>query len=375
MYKVLMVSEEGRGGGPLGRIRMMAQELQNDMDITVVVPSSSEKYINRLKKEEIKFCTPNLNPLTTAPWGFIKYVFFFIPEIINLARLFSKLKPDVVHANGSWQFKGIIAAKLTGVRSIWHMNDTYQPRIVTRFFNLLAGFPDAYIYASKRTQEYYESISPKLKKCEQTKVIAAPVDRSYLISQARTTRRSKAIRFLTVGYINKWKGIELTIAAANELRDYDITFDVVGPILETRKIFANKLYKLIEELDVQTVSFLGYRKVDKTLFEEYDYYLCSSIKEASPMAVWESLSAGLPLVSTEVGDVAEIIRHHGCGVLSVDYNGASLAEAIKKILEVSDTEYHDMSKGALEASMFFDKEEVAKSYLSFYTQVISETSH
>lgn len=370
MYKVLNISEEGRGGGAIGRMRIIANELKGKLKTIVVVPKGSNKYVQSLKDLDLDFREVVLHPMTTDLKGSILYLIFFIPEIISLARLISKEKPDIVHCNGSWQVKGVIAAKIIGVPSLWHMNDTYQWRFVEILFRLLSWLPTGYIYASERTMHYYLSLSKRISRRPFSSVIVAPVDRKNIRPLIRL--RKSPIRLLLIGYINIHKGIELLLKAASEFKDEEIQFDVVGPILSTRETYVNSLFVLQRELDVFNVSFLGYKSINTDLLSKYHYYICSSIREASPMAVWESLASGLPIISTDVGDVRRVIEKHNCGVISEEMTGVSLAQAIKTIINQTDDEYRIMSEGAVIASDAFDKKEVAKHYLRFYKEVIEE---
>ena len=67
------------------------------------------------------------------------------------------------------------------------------------------------------------------------------------------------------------------------------------------------------------------------LMDRADCLLVTSISEGSPLIVKESLAMGLPIVSVDVGDVAEMtkgVKH--CYI--VERNAQKLADAIKEIL-------------------------------------------
>jgi len=55
---------------------------------------------------------------------------------------------DIVHCNGAWQVKGIIAGKLAGAKVVWHLNDTRMPFFIKVVFSFLAvSSCDAFIAA------------------------------------------------------------------------------------------------------------------------------------------------------------------------------------------------------------------------------------
>ena len=230
MYKVLNISEEGRGGGAIGRMRIIANELKNSLNTVIVVPKGSKKYVRSLEQLGLNYKEIGLHPMTKDMWGAILYLVFFVPEIISLMRFIKKEEPDVVHCNGSWQIKGIIASKLAGVPAYWHMNDTFQPRFVEQLFKMLSNLPKGYIYASERTRNYYQNISSQIKNKKDSLVLQAPVDRALIEPVIR--KRTSPRRFLMIGYINIHKGIELLITAASLLKHEKIYIDIVGPVLE-----------------------------------------------------------------------------------------------------------------------------------------------
>ena len=119
------------------------------------------------------------------------------------------------------------------------------------------------------------------------------------------------------------------------------------------------------------LNYLGYQKVDADLFDQYDFYCCSSRREASPMSVWEALSYGVPIISNPVGDVAHVVEEYACGFMAKEISSDALADAIREAYLIDQSTYDAMSTQSLRASALFDQQEIAAQYLSFYTEVIS----
>ena len=70
-------------------------------------------------------------------------------EVLMLSRLLKKNGFDIVHVSGgSWQFKGILAAKLADIKIIWELNDTYVPFIIRVIFFFLSKLANSFIYGS-----------------------------------------------------------------------------------------------------------------------------------------------------------------------------------------------------------------------------------
>jgi len=71
-----------------------------------------------------------------------RYVLFSIFEIYKLSKYFKKEKFDLIHASGgSWQYKAVIAAKLSNGKVVWHLNDTSMPWLFRKIFLLFSSFP------------------------------------------------------------------------------------------------------------------------------------------------------------------------------------------------------------------------------------------
>lgn len=98
------------------------------------------------------------------------------------------------------------------------------------------------------------------------------------------------------------------------------------------------------------VKFYGWTdgKKKEELILNSQLFVLPSYNEGLPMAILESMSYGLPVVSTCVGDMREAIENDSNGYLLEpgDING--FAEAIESILVLSEQEWKNMSKNARE---------------------------
>jgi glycosyltransferase involved in cell wall biosynthesis len=78
------------------------------------------------------------------------------------------------------------------------------------------------------------------------------------------------------------------------------------------------------------VTFLGFQRDVPAFLRTIDLFCLPSRREALPLALLEAMSAGLPCVSTAVGDIAEAA---GDDVLLVEpENVAALTDALDRLL-------------------------------------------
>lgn len=100
-----------------------------------------------------------------------------------------------------------------------------------------------------------------------------------------------------------------------------------GPLMEECR-------KQVVDLGLEEeITFAGFRKDIKNLYNGSDLYVNSSEHEALSFAMVEVLAAGLPLIATDMGGNRDIINDETrCGIL-VKYNDAKgLAEAINRVI-------------------------------------------
>ena len=75
------------------------------------------------------------------------------------------------------------------------------------------------------------------------------------------------------------------------------------------------------------VFFLGWRRDVAELLPGLDVFALSSFSEGLPMAMLEAMSAGVPVVSTAVGDIPNVVTDAVSGILIPPEDGAAMARA------------------------------------------------
>jgi glycosyltransferase involved in cell wall biosynthesis len=83
----------------------------------------------------------------------------------------------------------------------------------------------------------------------------------------------------------------------------------------------------------ERVHFLGWLRDLAPLYADLDVYVLTSLNEGTPVSVIEALAAGVPVVSTAVGGVPDVLAGGRWGTLVEPQDPAALAAAIGNILE------------------------------------------
>jgi glycosyltransferase involved in cell wall biosynthesis len=99
-----------------------------------------------------------------------------------------------------------------------------------------------------------------------------------------------------------------------------------------------QLRHLAASLGLTGIRFLGRVKPDDlpALLDEADVFVNSSVVDNQPVSVLEAFAAGLPVVSTPAGDIANLVRDGETGLLVPAGNPAAMAKAVIGLLEDPD---------------------------------------
>lgn len=86
------------------------------------------------------------------------------------------------------------------------------------------------------------------------------------------------------------------------------------------------------EADNLAVTFLPWRPDVETVYAAADVVLLTSDHEGTPLTVIEAAQAGRPVVATDVGGVAEVVRHERTGLLCDRRDLDGLCRAVLRLL-------------------------------------------
>lgn len=128
-----------------------------------------------------------------------------------------------------------------------------------------------------------------------------------------------------------------------------------------------KLRQLAAELGIETrVHLLGLRDDVDRLLAAADLFVQPSRSEGLPLAVLEAMAAGLPVVATQVGGMAEAVVDGETGILVEPARPDELARALRLLLE-SEALRTRMGRAArARAEAEFSVETMARRYVALY---------
>ncbi|MBI2232679.1 MAG: glycosyltransferase family 4 protein [Candidatus Aenigmarchaeota archaeon] len=175
---------------------------------------------------------------------------------------------------------------------------------------------------------------------------------------------------LFVGKLIPNKGVEYLLRAAPAVveRFPDTHFVFAGPSsFESEK--KNKWLELCKELGIEdSVTFTG-SVSNQELYEIYkaaDVFCFPTMRETFGVVLAEAMAAGLPVISSDIPVVREVVGDAGILVPRCDVK--AIVEAIERVL--SDRKLSGaMKKKSLKRKEMFEKNEVLQGYLDLYQEI------
>jgi glycosyltransferase involved in cell wall biosynthesis len=118
------------------------------------------------------------------------------------------------------------------------------------------------------------------------------------------------------------------------------------------------------------VRFLGVRADVADILRASDVFVLSSRWEGNPMSVMEAMAAGLPVVSTAVGGVPELVREGKTGLLVPSEDAGALAQALQALVDDPARRQAMGAAARQHAVAHFDIRHTARGYEQLYETLL-----
>ncbi len=296
--------------------------------------------------------------------SFIKYFYFLVRRRISIAHIHSS------HGKSFYRkFFFVLVSSLFKVKTIFHLHSS----LFDEFFISAEGIRKKLIeYVFRKAdavitlcEDWREKLEMKYRLGKHL-VIYNPV--SLTEREVRDNRERKSGLILFLGFLIKTKGIYDLIEIAKRLSEEKVPCKllVCGKGRE-EKSFLQK----IKENSLKNVEFKGWVSgQEKTkILKESEIFFLPSYQEGIPMALLEAMSYGLPIISTRVGGIPEVVREGENGYLLQpgDINGF-----VKRIRSLLGDQERKESFGKRSRSLAerFEKELISKEHLKLYESLL-----
>lgn len=331
--KVLLV---GPVPPPLGGIPIYVDNLLNSTLLNqncnlqlfnTTIPTTVRRFEKRNERSYSSFLSDGVVPGIKL-FFHVFYTFFSYTKSLILEN------PSIVQVFTSsfWGFwrscTYILIAKLLNRNVIFHLLNA-----IDIFWKESSGFSrflmryvmnrcDVLLVQSQVIKKFVESISS-------TKVIAIynGVETGKFKNEiSKKNYSNMKVQVVFVGGLSKNKGVFDIIQAARLIQNNQVHFLFVGKG-DTGEFKEHARFKSVDG----KVKFTGEISEDEKikLLSESDIFVLPSYAEGQPVAILEAMSAGLPIISSSVGSIPEIVRDGENGFLIEPGDIKNLAGKIK----------------------------------------------
>ncbi len=282
---------------------------------------------------------------------------YFIGYAFNIARDLRRQQCDIVHIYNFPQFVPIIKAFNPRIRVVLNMHGEWLTQLKWRAIDKKLDLVDSIVGCSEFVTEKIRLHFPKVAKRCRSIYMGVDPDH-FCVNEVSSHRTNGTKRLLFVGRVSPEKGLHVLLEALEKVvvRHPRTYLEIVGPEwalpkgylvdlsddtkLSDLKSFYNGNYRsyLQSRLSAHLgshVTFCGLVPHGEVVnyYHNSDVFINPSFYESLGMSTIEAMACGIPVVTTPVGGVPEVIEDGKSGSLVEPGDPDELARAIGRLLE------------------------------------------
>lgn len=336
MKKILIIDLGKSYGGAEKLIENIINELKDNIEFTLLLDKNGEFLQRSNSLNDFKIITFNNN---------IKTLIINIIKIIKLVKYESY---DVVHCHGTpSNLFGIILKRVLKIRVISTIHSDLEHEFTGKKKRI-------YLRIEKETVKSFDYVTVVSKNLQQklnNRCNSKSRNNIKLIYNGINVNThiepeflgNEEFKILFVGRLVEIKNIPLLLNTLAKIRKKYTDFKcyIIGEGDEE-----NKLKELTKSIELEkNVCFLGFKNNIEGYMKSCDVLIMTSKMEGIPLTIIEAFANKLPVVSTEVGGVKEMISHNETGIL---FKSESAVELEKILLDIIARKYNlnDISENA-----------------------------
>lgn len=253
--------------------------------------------------------------------------------VLEARRVVGEFKPDIIHAH---DIKAGAVASLVGGRakliSHMHVNNDRMKKLNARSFAYLACSPrfSEILWVSKSSLENYRFYNMVLPK---STVLYNVLDAKQVLEKAERANEAQAFDVVFIGRMvaqkNPGKLMRVLRLAADSVPQIRAAVIGNGELLDQTKQLAAEL-----NLD-KNVSFLGFVNNPLAILGNAKVLLMTSRFEGTPICALEAMILGIPIVSTPVDGLKDLVNDGENGFLAEE--DEDMAARISALIKDSET--------------------------------------
>ncbi|MED0992691.1 glycosyltransferase family 4 protein [Bacillus nitratireducens] len=355
----------------------------NGVDIVTVLPSINGGMAEKYKSAGMEIIQGDFSLPVTKPWKILS-------RVKGIKKIVKEVKPDIIHCHFVTNIMMVrCALKNSKIPRVFQVPGPLH--LESKFFRkaeiMLAGNNDFWAGACKKTCEMYfdsgisqnkiflahyggyggksvdEYQNNKNKLHEEYKI---PMDK-ILVGMVSYFYKPKAHLFQKRGLKGHEDFID-AIALAQE-KNPSIIGVIIGDAWGNSHSYVEKVKKYAKARCQGEILFTGFRNDLKEIYKELDLVIHPSHSENLGGAA-ESLAAGVPTISTNVGGFPDIVINGETGYTLEPKCPPDLAEAIIKMIDDPELAKTMAENGRNKVSDLLNVEKTAYNMLSIYQKIV-----
>lgn len=267
----------------------------------------------------------------------------------NWRKVLKKHKPDLIHANDFWVARSVMpAAKSLNIPVICHVHFKQNESFCQWVFKGLPK-PSAFVFCSNATQRETGPLLSSSYPSVPQHVVYNSVDiDKFTPKQLKSIDNNHVFKIGMISNIIPRKRVLDFVAVAEKVikENEHAAFYVIGAELEESGDYGAQVREAIVKKSLQEhVTLLGFQSNVAGFLNQWDIVMCCAEHEELPISLIEAAASGLPMVSTDVGGINEIIEDGKNGYL---VQVGDIEQMSVKLLSImnSTSEYPNMSSAA-----------------------------
>lgn len=290
-------------------------------------------------------CTIMPKDLGLRPYRFWKAIrkFMKISFIFKFYKFFYKHQPDIILCeNPNYLNAQLLVARILKIPFIWYMHNPRQLVNVNTFFLKLCFKHylknNLYIMAASKSvlEKNLNSFKTIIgKKWDRIPIMPAISNIEKILSDndGRNFDFKDRINIGSIGRLTWEKNFELLIKVFDKVRksiDKELFLYIAGDGPKKKELTV-----LIEKLDLDNhIKLLGNidRQDIRSFLLKIDIYIQTSKSEAAPISIKEAMAAALPIITTDVGGIPELVKHKKTGLLVGSDNVNDITSALLRLI-------------------------------------------
>lgn len=358
--KIFQVISSLGNGGAERLVVELCNDLSQSEDVTLISLRKIESWMFHAKN----ICTDVQQIQYKQQKGFHFKIFY------QLYYLFRLEKPDVVNVHLNMPLYYILILipffpKILFVHTIHNMFEAHE-----KLFNKLKHVPYykrvLNVCLSNSIKTRFEKRFPELpffsieNGVTKMEITSSFKETEIELQSLKSDSNTKLILF--VGRLSHQKNIPLLLSVFNELQDRNIRLVIIGKgDAEIETILSNK------NLTDNNIIYLGPKENIADYMKLSDALILTSRFEGMPIVVLEALSIGLPILSTPVGGMVEVVQEYENGFLSKSQSKVDVLEIMQKFISLDENKINQIkTNNKIIFTQNYSIKICAKKYLDLY---------